>query len=108
MEKPRFLETMAGLGLGLGGLISGSSVTLLTSDLTLALSLNRRLGKDRLLLPLTLPDIELDILSSVQGRDQNSKTVDATHEAGWLPASCASEREGEAGEHDGNRGEVPG
>jgi hypothetical protein len=94
--------------------MSGSSVTLLTSDLTLALSPNRRFGKDKLLVPSTLPDLELDILSSVQGRDQNSKTVDATHEAedATHMASCIlcqrGEREGEAGEHDGNRGEVPG
>lgn len=76
---PRDLETMAELGFGL---MSGSSMTLLTLDLTPALSPNRRLGKDRLLVASTSPALELDLLRSVQGRDQNSKARVATHEAG--------------------------
>lgn len=41
-----------------------------------------------------MPALEPDILSSVQGRDQNSKAGDVPHEVGWLPAACAWEARG--------------
>lgn len=106
MWKARNLEIMAEL---VFRLLSGSSLTLLTLDLRLALAPNRSRVKDRFLVASTMPALELDTLNSGQGRDQNSKAGDATHEVDDFLQPVLGRQEGRRSRTGRqNRGTVPG